>query len=56
MPGFTHLVVQQDRIKDMVYTPIGYSPTISVMVYAQFGSSPLFSANVLLLFLLAAYV
>lgn len=45
MSGFAHLVVQPKTIKDMVYTPISGSPTISVIVYAHFGGSPKLNRN-----------
>ena len=40
VPGFTHLVVQQKIIKDVVYTPIVDYPTINGILYAHFGGSP----------------
>ena len=40
MSGFTHLLVQQDKNKDMVYIPMCGSAIINVMVYTLFGGSP----------------
>ena len=32
--------------KDMFFTPMGGSPSISIMVYAQFGGSPKLNRNI----------
>ena len=40
MSGFTHLVVHQKTIQDMVYTPMGGSLMMNIMIYELFVGSP----------------
>ena len=36
--GFTHRTIHQKNKKQMIYTPIGGSPTINIIVYLHLGS------------------